>query len=709
MATSEERIIVKLEAEVAKLHKDLNRSQNRIAKFERQTAKSVKSIKRQFDGMSSGVKRALGVFAAALGFNALKNLVSHTAQAIDSTAKFADVIGLTTEQLTGYQLAAQITGSSIGQLQTGMQRLQKNIADAEAGLATAVREFDRLGISVEQLRGLSTDEQIKLIADRFRDLPSTIDRSSVALNLFGRSGIQLSKLLDEGAQGIERFQREAVELGFAFSRLDAAKVEEANDSITRAKAVTEGFSRALTVELSPVITALSGEFIQAGKEAGGFGKLASSGIDRAARTVGVFADGLHGIELIFLGLKSAVAEFTRFIITKFNDINAGALALVNGGLSLIGVQVDSLRQAEERLRRISFASRLVARDITADFQGALLEELPSTGIEKALERARKKADEAAQAIANSVKDRTVADASGAGGVTDDKLLNDIDKLRLASLTEEQRVIAKLQEQYKQLAEAVKTGALAQEEAAEIAAGLLRNTEDRTKLTEEVDRLRMASLTEEARQIEELQMQYAKLAEAVESGVVGQDQAAAIAAGLLKNTEDVEEAADKMSEFAKQAARNMQDAFADFLFDPFKDGLDGMLKSFGQILQRMAAEAAAAQIFDALGSSFGGGGNGGSTGNFFADVGNLFFGSGKVHGGAVTAGNVYPVGESGPELFVPDVRGSIISSSELQSDRMSIGNITMSFPGINNEQEARRAAGAAGRQLLGVVETARRYS
>lgn len=102
MATSEERIIVKLEAEVAKLHKDLNRSQNRIAKFERQTAKSVKSIKRQFDGMSSGVKRALGVFAAALGFNALKNLVSHTAQAIDSTAKFADVIGLTTEQLTGY-------------------------------------------------------------------------------------------------------------------------------------------------------------------------------------------------------------------------------------------------------------------------------------------------------------------------------------------------------------------------------------------------------------------------------------------------------------------------------------------------------------------------------------------------------------------------------------------------------------------------------
>src|SRR5699024_8373188 len=58
--------------------------------------------------------------------------------------------------------------------------------------------------------------------------------------------------------------------------------------------------------------------------------------------------------------------------------------------------------------------------------------------------------------------------------------------------------------------------------------------------------------------------------------------------------------DQLSQFAKQAANNMQDAFADFLFDPFQDGLKGMLGSFVDTLRRMAAQALAARIFDKLG-------------------------------------------------------------------------------------------------------------
>ncbi len=53
---------------------------------------------------------------------------------------------------------------------------------------------------------------------------------------------------------------------------------------------------------------------------------------------------------------------------------------------------------------------------------------------------------------------------------------------------------------------------------------------------------------------------------------------------------------KMTVYAEQAARNIQDAFANFLFDPFNQGLDGMLKGFARVLQRMAAEQAASAIF-----------------------------------------------------------------------------------------------------------------
>ncbi len=61
----------------------------------------------------------------------------------------------------------------------------------------------------------------------------------------------------------------------------------------------------------------------------------------------------------------------------------------------------------------------------------------------------------------------------------------------------------------------------------------------------------------------------------------------------------DETGDTMSDFAEQAARNMQDAFADFLFDPFQDGLKGMLRGFIDTIRRITAEALSAQIFDAL--------------------------------------------------------------------------------------------------------------
>lgn len=78
--------------------------------------------------------------------------------------------------------------------------------------------------------------------------------------------------------------------------------------------------------------------------------------------------------------------------------------------------------------------------------------------------------------------------------------------------------------------------------------------------------------------------------------------AALYSGLDTLQVKGQETTSLLGEYGVQAARNMQSAFADFLFDPFADGLDGMLKGFLKTLQRMAAEAAASQIFQSVGSA-----------------------------------------------------------------------------------------------------------
>ena len=130
----------------------------------------------------------------------------------------------------------------------------------------------------------------------------------------------------------------------------------------------------------------------------------------------------------------------------------------------------------------------------------------------------------------------------------------------------------------------------------------------------------------------------------------------------------EKTASDMTEFQVQAYRSMQSAMSEFLFDPFEDGLDGMLRSFTDMIRKMLAEALAAQILKSLlGEDFGSGGStGGLLGGLFGSAkGNAFSGGRMIpfaHGGIVDRPTVFPMaqgaglmGEAGPEAVLPLAR------------------------------------------------------
>jgi hypothetical protein len=141
----------------------------------------------------------------------------------------------------------------------------------------------------------------------------------------------------------------------------------------------------------------------------------------------------------------------------------------------------------------------------------------------------------------------------------------------------------------------------------------------------------------------------------------------IAKGIIETNDDIGDSfndlqepimktTDAMTVFSEQAARNMQDHFANFLFDPFEDGLKGMLKGFVDIIRRMVAEAAAAQIFEKLGgtegigsffSSFFGGASASTGGDALSQMFSLYGGP-KAGGGPLQSGKWHMAGEHGPE-------------------------------------------------------------
>lgn len=119
---------------------------------------------------------------------------------------------------------------------------------------------------------------------------------------------------------------------------------------------------------------------------------------------------------------------------------------------------------------------------------------------------------------------------------------------------------------------------------------------------------------------------------------------------LENVElNFRETIETMSVFQEEAFRGMQQHFADFLFDPFEEGLDGMAKGFIDTIRRMLAEAASAKLFEALfgDKSSSGSSGGGIWGTVLSAVGS-FFGGGKAEGGPLQPGKWHIAGEHGPE-------------------------------------------------------------
>jgi hypothetical protein len=128
----------------------------------------------------------------------------------------------------------------------------------------------------------------------------------------------------------------------------------------------------------------------------------------------------------------------------------------------------------------------------------------------------------------------------------------------------------------------------------------------------------------------------------------------------------QKAESELNQFAQQAANNMQTSFADFLFDPFKEGLRGMLSGLIDTLRRMMAEIAAQKI---LGAIFGGLAN--SANPFISSLGQSFGGQAFVgpmpsrdSGGRGVAGQPYMIGRGAqPEVFIPDSAGTFIPNAD----------------------------------------------
>ncbi len=155
-------------------------------------------IGRLFRGVSGGVAAVAGFAGISLGLSAIRQEIDR----MDNLSKLSRSLGMTGEQMQVLQYAAQSANVPIEQLNNAIPKVSKVISDAGRGSAEAVGKLDRLGLSLEDLRGKSTYEQMQLVAGAISGIQDPTERSARAMEMFGESGARMVDMLS-GLAGAE--------------------------------------------------------------------------------------------------------------------------------------------------------------------------------------------------------------------------------------------------------------------------------------------------------------------------------------------------------------------------------------------------------------------------------------------------------------------------------------------------------------------------
>jgi hypothetical protein len=179
----------------------------------------------------------------------------------DQFNKMAQQTGITTETLSTLGYAADLAGVNVSEMAISLKTLATQMSQASAGGKESQAMFNRLGINVRDASGgLRSMEDVLLeVAEQFQKMPDGAAKSALAVDLFGRSGLQMIPLLNQGAAGLRKMQEEARAMGLELSGKTAQDAEDFNDNLSRLTKTVQGFVLTIVKEALPVLN----DFVQA--------------------------------------------------------------------------------------------------------------------------------------------------------------------------------------------------------------------------------------------------------------------------------------------------------------------------------------------------------------------------------------------------------------------------------------------------------------
>lgn len=277
-----------LTAEQKKLQQEINVTQGTLEKYKKQVREvtaELDSMGQETDQVEKETKERgeeTKTFGALLKANLTRDAIKGLATGIVNLGKqmfemgketraYADNVmqlstqyGLTTEKIQEFQYMSELTDTSLETITGSMTKLTKNMQTATKGTGDAYARFEKLGISVTDTEGnlRSTDEVFAEAISRLGNVENATERDALAMNIFGKSAMDLNPLIAVGREGLADYRAEAHEMGYVLDTDTLESLGAVDDAMQRANKRIDAVKNQIGRYLAPIVAEITEAFAE---------------------------------------------------------------------------------------------------------------------------------------------------------------------------------------------------------------------------------------------------------------------------------------------------------------------------------------------------------------------------------------------------------------------------------------------------------------
>lgn len=377
---------------------DSSQAEASLGKTDDAAKKTQSSLSKVVSGAVSFATSTKAMVAAAAA--AIFSVADSVASVGDTIDKQSQKLGISAEAYQEWDAILGHCGASMDSLKAGMKTLSSAIVTGSADQVTA---FKAVGLSIDDVRKMSTEDVFAAVITGLQGMEEGADRTKIATTLLGRSAQELGPLLNTSAEATEEMRQTVNDLGGVMSNEAVAASAKFKDTLQDLQTAAGWFKREFVSDILPAVTAgmqgLTSTMV-AGKN--GVVQLKESFVSNFNSIISVLDRASYSLNK-FLG-KAAYADYSSYedyASDKQKEQNRNRLR--QQALAGVGIDNKNWTQRQEEAE--------AARKAAAEAAAAISSSGGSSSSKSSTSKSTSAATKAAQVI-DSLTEKTQQVANG---------------------------------------------------------------------------------------------------------------------------------------------------------------------------------------------------------------------------------------------------------------------------------------------------------